>query len=252
MGERGYGGRDYRRNRSEESSGNWRNYEDDEYDWRYGSRRSPSRGSWGGEYERDAGWNRRTFDEDRYGPNYYGQDYYGRRSPGYYGRSTSSDYDYERGSGRGGRRRQGSEYERGYGRGEYGGSGDWRERNVPYTSTSYWFYWSTPGPETGRGPEGYQRSNERITEDVNERLTQHGRVNASKIQVEANNGIVTLRGSVNSRQAKRMAEEAAESVSGVRDVQNQLQVEADENQGNKNQGDNGRGQTERMSRQNQE
>jgi osmotically-inducible protein OsmY len=76
----------------------------------------------------------------------------------------------------------------------------------------------------GRGPRGYQRSGERIREDVNERLTDDWRVEASDIEVSVENGVVTLAGRVGSRAEKRRAEDIAESVSGVTDVSNQLRV----------------------------
>jgi osmotically-inducible protein OsmY len=38
------------------------------------------------------------------------------------------------------------------------------------------------------------------------------------------NGIVTLKGAVSSRWQKRMAEDTVETVSGVRDVRNQLEI----------------------------
>ena len=57
-----------------------------------------------------------------------------------------------------------------------------------------------------------------------ERLTQHGQLDASNIEIDVSDGEVTLRGAVDNRQAKRMAEDAAESISGVRDVRNELRV----------------------------
>lgn len=85
--------------------------------------------------------------------------------------------------------------------------------------------WAVPGPYTGRGPEGYQRSEESIRNDVCERLTRHGRLDASRIRVQVERGEVILEGEVDSRTAKRMAEDTAESVMGVRDVQNRLRIE---------------------------
>ncbi|ACI99745.1 BON domain-containing protein [Rhodospirillum centenum] len=76
----------------------------------------------------------------------------------------------------------------------------------------------------GRGPRNYTRSDSRIVEDVNDRLTDDFRLDASDIDVSAENGEVTLSGHVNSRQDKRRAEDLAESVSGVRHVQNNLRV----------------------------
>lgn len=76
----------------------------------------------------------------------------------------------------------------------------------------------------GRGPKNYQRSDERIREDVCERLTMDHDVDASDIEVTVRDGVVTLDGTVNERHAKRIAEDVCESVRGVRDVQNQLRV----------------------------
>ena len=84
--------------------------------------------------------------------------------------------------------------------------------------------WSVPGPHVGRGPKGYQRSDERIREDICDRLSQHGQIDASEIQVSVSNCEVTLQGSVDSRGAKRLSEDIAEGVYGVRDVNNQLRV----------------------------
>jgi hypothetical protein len=80
----------------------------------------------------------------------------------------------------------------------------------------------------GRGPQGYRRSDERITEDVNEQLTQDHHVDATGIQVDTKDGEVTLKGTVTDRQSKRRAEEVAEACSGVKDVQNQLRIRQDD------------------------
>ena len=76
----------------------------------------------------------------------------------------------------------------------------------------------------GRGPKGYKRSDERIREDVCERLWYDHDVDASDIEVNVNEATVVLSGSVHDRYAKRRAEDIAESVSGVRDVQNQIRI----------------------------
>jgi len=44
------------------------------------------------------------------------------------------------------------------------------------------------------------------------------------MMVKVSSGIVTLTGTVEDRNAKRMAEDLAESVSGVQEVQNQLKI----------------------------
>jgi osmotically-inducible protein OsmY len=81
------------------------------------------------------------------------------------------------------------------------------------------------GMHRGRGPKGYQRSDARILDDVNDRLTDDPHVDASEIQVSVSDREVTLSGFVNSRFEKRHAEDIAESVSGVAHVQNNLRVQ---------------------------
>ncbi|HET8650251.1 MAG TPA: BON domain-containing protein [Gemmatimonadales bacterium] len=75
-----------------------------------------------------------------------------------------------------------------------------------------------PGPNTGRGPRNYQRSDERIMEEVCEALTQQPDLDASGLEVRVENGEVQLDGEVESRRDKRLAVDLAESVGGVRDV----------------------------------
>lgn len=76
----------------------------------------------------------------------------------------------------------------------------------------------------GHGPKGYRRSDDRIKEDINDRLTDDNRVDASNIEVSVENGEVTLTGTVHNREAKRRSEDLAESVSGVTNVENRLRV----------------------------
>ncbi len=85
--------------------------------------------------------------------------------------------------------------------------------------------WQEPGPYSGMGPQGYTRSDERIREEVCDRLTRHGFIDARNIQVDVKDGEVTLQGMVNSRDAKRMAEDAVETVPGVQDVHNRLHLQ---------------------------
>ncbi|WP_376959525.1 BON domain-containing protein [Azospirillum sp. A26] len=78
----------------------------------------------------------------------------------------------------------------------------------------------------GRGPRGYSRSDERVREDVSDRLTDDAYIDASDIEVAVSGGEVTLTGMVPDRNTKRRAEDVAESVSGVSHVQNNLRVRA--------------------------
>jgi len=77
----------------------------------------------------------------------------------------------------------------------------------------------------GRGPKGYTRSDERIREDANDRLTEDWQVDASNITVTVESGEITLDGTVPSRDQKRRAEDCVEDISGVRHVQNNLRVQ---------------------------
>ena len=53
----------------------------------------------------------------------------------------------------------------------------------------------------GRGPRGYRRSNERITEDVHDRLTDDPWIDASNIQVKVENGEVAFEQSFEVRES---------------------------------------------------
>jgi osmotically-inducible protein OsmY len=77
----------------------------------------------------------------------------------------------------------------------------------------------------GRGPKGHTRSDERIREDVSDRIMDDPHVDGSDIELTVSGGEVTLTGTVSSRGEKRRAEDLAESVSGVTHVQNNLRVQ---------------------------
>ncbi len=77
--------------------------------------------------------------------------------------------------------------------------------------------------ERGRGPKGYTRSDERLKEEVCERLSAQHR-DWSDVDVQVSNGEVILTGTVSERHMKYEAEQTADAVRGVRDVTNQLRV----------------------------
>lgn len=81
---------------------------------------------------------------------------------------------------------------------------------------------------TGRGPKNWTRSDDRIRDDVNERLAYHSDIDASEIEVEVHNGEVTLKGTVDHRHSKRVAEDVADGVNGVKQVHNQIRLEPQE------------------------
>lgn len=76
----------------------------------------------------------------------------------------------------------------------------------------------------GRGPKDYIRSDERIREDANDRLTDDPRVDASGVTISVQDGEITLNGTVPSREEKRRAEDCVDRISGVKHVQNNLRV----------------------------
>ena len=80
------------------------------------------------------------------------------------------------------------------------------------------------GMNRGKGPRTYQRTDERILDDINDRLCDNPYLDASEIEVAVNNHEVTLTGTVDDRDAKRLAEDIGESVSGVTNVENRLRV----------------------------
>lgn len=84
------------------------------------------------------------------------------------------------------------------------------------------------GQHRGKGPKGYKRSDERIKEDISDRLGDDPYIDATEIEIVVANGEVTLIGSVNDRMDKRRAEDLAERVSGVQNVENRIRVKSSE------------------------
>ena len=91
---------------------------------------------------------------------------------------------------------------------------DYRRGNRNYRGESH----------RGRGPKNYTRSNERLLEDASERLMRDHHVDARNIQVTADDGEITLDGTVDSRRAKRRAEDCVHDMTGVTHVQNNLRI----------------------------
>jgi hypothetical protein len=82
----------------------------------------------------------------------------------------------------------------------------------------------------GRGPRGYTRSDDRIREDVCDRLSEHGGIDAADVEVKVDEGEVTLEGTVRSRRMKHDIENVASTVLGVKDVSNKLRIGRPEGQ----------------------
>jgi len=101
-----------------------------------------------------------------------------------------------------------------------GGSG--KDRNE-----GSWFNESQYGNQKnfiGKGPKGYRRKDSYIHEDACEALTREPYVDAREIEVDVQEGILTLRGSVPDRPTKRRAQACVEDLTVVQDVINELRV----------------------------
>jgi osmotically-inducible protein OsmY len=182
----------------------------------------------------------RSATRERYHAQGYGQPGYG----GYAGESRrpmtrpasggTGGYDYERGYGDGGRREsrpesRGERFEdAGRSAGDFlhragekvaswfNGGGEGRIFDRDYLDPNY--------GKRGLGPQGYKRSDERISDDAHERLTDDTWLDASNIAISVSACEVTLSGTVDSREAKHRAERLVEDISGVTHVQNNLRI----------------------------
>ncbi|QSX77573.1 BON domain-containing protein [Agrilutibacter solisilvae] len=76
----------------------------------------------------------------------------------------------------------------------------------------------------GVGPKNYMRSDERLMEEINERLTDDDDLDASDISVRVADCKVTLEGTVDQRWMKHRAEDIADACSGVKEVDNRITV----------------------------
>jgi hypothetical protein len=104
-------------------------------------------------------------------------------------------------------------------------------RNDPYEGASARGDWSYEGPNRGamgtsRGPKGYKRADERIREEICDRLLGETGIDASEIDIQVKNGEVMLSGTVQHRDDKRRVEDLVDRVLGVKDVHNQLRKAA--------------------------
>lgn len=80
----------------------------------------------------------------------------------------------------------------------------------------------------GRGPRGYVRSDERILDDIHERLCDDPIVDATDIEVHCDQGRVVLDGKVPTRWMKHRTEDIVDAVRGTKDIDNRIRVMAEE------------------------
>ena len=105
------------------------------------------------------------------------------------------------------------------GYGSHGGYGPQGEAHWPQSS------WAQQGRAQRRGPKGYKRSDERIREDICERLMQSAYIDSSEVTIEVKDGRVSMEGTVPERRMKHAIEDLAEATAGVTDVENKVRVE---------------------------
>ena len=108
----------------------------------------------------------------------------------------------------------------------YGRSGYGQSRDAQYGQSGY-------DPSLRRqneqrrypqGPKGYTRSDERLREDISERLMQAYDIDSSEVTVQVQGGKVVLDGTVPSRHMKHAIEDIADGAPGVQDVDNRIRV----------------------------
>lgn len=79
-----------------------------------------------------------------------------------------------------------------------------------------------------RGPKGYTRSDERIADDISEQLWRAEHIDSSEVAVAVENGMVKLSGTVPERWMRHGIEDVADSCMGVKDIENNVRVLAQE------------------------
>ena len=159
-------------------------------------------------YRRGQGWNETGTGQYGYGGVIDENDY--RRYGGDGGRSSGGGYGMPRGYGA---------------MGDYGAEGLWRgdaSRGGRGGATSPLS--SRPGRYARQGPKGYSRGDDRIREDVCERLYHADDVDVSDVSVEVSGGTVKLEGTVPERWMKYRIEDICDRAAGVADIENRVRL----------------------------
>jgi BON domain len=75
-----------------------------------------------------------------------------------------------------------------------------------------------------RGPRNYVRSDERIRDEICERLVRDPRLEVGEVSIEVKDGTVLLSGTVPERRMKHAVEDVVDDCWGVTDIENRLRV----------------------------
>ncbi len=128
----------------------------------------------------------------------------------------------------------GSNFEGGYGlepwdpRGQYGDfdqAGGYGKSALYGQASGFDEVSRAAGPRRFTGPKGYQRSDERIREDICEALMQERDIDSGDVSVAVREAHVELTGSVPERRMKHAIEDLADACPGVREVDNRIRVQ---------------------------
>jgi hypothetical protein len=84
--------------------------------------------------------------------------------------------------------------------------------------------WQRPQPRYRTGPKGYTRSDDRLREDISERLMMADSVDSSDVSVSVKDAKVTLEGRVPDRRMKHAIEDLVDNCPGVQDIDNRIRV----------------------------
>jgi hypothetical protein len=114
------------------------------------------------------------------------------------------------------------------------GSASYREQDFDYRGPDFFnrnpgvqnrsIYGNIQGRHRGKAPKNYKRSDEKISEDICDVLTDDPHVDASEIEFEVTNGDVKVSGTVADRYQKRKVEDLIEEIRGVSNIENNIRV----------------------------
>jgi len=179
----------------------------------YNARGGSERSRWGGPWNEEGS----RYSESQYGMGRNRFEPYGDRYEPQFGEGPFADTSEAPGY---------------FGSGNYGDGGasstggyDERHRTRYPGSLGEDTFSSRESPRYRTGPKGYTRSDERIREDISERLMLADGIDSSEVSVSVKEGRVSLEGTVPTRSMKHQIEDLADYTAGVTDVDNRIRVE---------------------------
>jgi|GEM_PF-3629468 len=83
---------------------------------------------------------------------------------------------------------------------------------------------SRKGQFAGTTPKNFKRSDERIYDDICQKLSQEGHFDVSDVEIKVESGEVSLEGNIENRSDKHRIEMLVDSIMGVKDITNNLKI----------------------------